>query len=156
MLINMSDDNQTSNARSGPSASSGLKAAPTGHSLRRAFTIDDSSLRRRPGLGHKFDDAANSSSDNVATGSASGPGRRSSNFSDYSLSEARGILNPAADDTSSGSSTESSSLASLSLAFALLPAIAGSLFQNGSAVVTDIMLLGLAGVFLHWSVTQPW
>jgi hypothetical protein len=42
------------------------------------------------------------------------------------------------------------------LAFALLPAISGALFKNGSAIVTDIMLLGLAGVFLHWSVTQPW
>ncbi|KAH8176213.1 hypothetical protein LIA77_04631 [Sarocladium implicatum] len=154
----MSDDNQTSGAKPGPSSSSATSAAPTGHSLRRAFTIDDrdSSLRRRPGLGHKFDDAANSSSDNAAGASARGPARRSSNFSDYSLSEARGILNPAADDGSSGSTNDSSSLASLSLAFALLPAIAGSLFQNGSAVVTDIMLLGLAGVFLHWSVTQPW
>jgi hypothetical protein len=44
----------------------------------------------------------------------------------------------------------------LSLAFALLPAISGVLFKNGNAVVTDVMLLGLAGIFLHWSVTQPW
>jgi hypothetical protein len=47
-------------------------------------------------------------------------------------------------------------LPSLSLAFAFLPAISGLLFKNGSAVVTDFMLLGLAGVFLNWSVTQPW
>lgn len=86
-----------------------------------------------------------------------GNGRRSSNFSDYSLSEARGLLNPGArPDDDESASPETSSLAALSLAFALLPAIAGSLFKNGSAVVTDILLLGLAGVFLHWSVTQPW
>jgi hypothetical protein len=30
------------------------------------------------------------------------------------------------------------------------------LFQNGSAVVTDIMLLGLAAIFLNWSVRIPW
>lgn len=88
------------------------------------------------------------------------PPRRSSNFSEYSLSEARDILNPQSRDPGSAdtfsSPGDSSSLASLSLAFALLPALAGVLFKNGSAVVTDVMLLGLAGVFLHWSVTQPW
>ncbi|RCI11100.1 hypothetical protein L249_7188 [Ophiocordyceps polyrhachis-furcata BCC 54312] len=52
--------------------------------------------------------------------------------------------------------TEKSTVASASLAFALLPAIAGVFFKDGHAVVTDIMLLSLAGVFLHWSVTQPW
>jgi|SRR5687767_10868998 hypothetical protein len=147
----MSDDNQTSGPRPA-SSTSGFTAPPAGHSLRRAFTIDDSAIRRRPTLSQRLDEANNSSSDNAAAGA----GRRSSNFSDYSLNEARGILNPAADDGASGASSETSSLASLSLAFALLPAIAGSLFKDGSAVVTDIMLLGLAGVFLHWSVTQPW
>jgi hypothetical protein len=83
------------------------------------------------------------------------PPRRSSNFSDYSLGEARDILNPKPTEFDIPH-PETSSLASLSLAFALLPALAGSLFENGSAVVTDIMLLGLSAVFLNWSVTQPW
>lgn len=42
------------------------------------------------------------------------------------------------------------------LALALLPAIGGILFQNGSAVVTDITLLLLAAIFLNWSVRLPW
>ncbi|KAI5243315.1 hypothetical protein E4T42_07328 [Aureobasidium subglaciale] len=42
------------------------------------------------------------------------------------------------------------------LAFAVLPAIAGLFFTNGSAFVTDIILLGLAALFLNWSVRLPW
>jgi hypothetical protein len=42
------------------------------------------------------------------------------------------------------------------LAFAILPAVAGLLFKNGSAFVTDILLLGLAAVFMHWSIRIPW
>lgn len=42
------------------------------------------------------------------------------------------------------------------LAFAILPAIAGLFFQDGSVFVTDILLLGLAAVFLNWSVRLPW
>ncbi|KAF4585610.1 hypothetical protein GQ602_004915 [Ophiocordyceps camponoti-floridani] len=83
--------------------------------------------------------------------------RRSSLLSDLScdtavregLSSSRVVREPARVD-------EVSTVASASLAFALLPAVAGALFTNGHAVVTDIMLLALAGVFLHWSVTQPW
>lgn len=30
------------------------------------------------------------------------------------------------------------------------------LFQNGSSVITDVMLLGLAAIFLNWSVRLPW
>ena len=42
------------------------------------------------------------------------------------------------------------------LALALLPAVGGMFFHNGSAVVTDLTLLGLAAVFLNWSVRLPW
>lgn len=52
--------------------------------------------------------------------------------------------------------TETTGWHSAPLAFALLPALGGLLFQNGSAVVTDVMLLGLAGIFLNWSVRVPW
>ncbi|KAG6076806.1 hypothetical protein E4U16_002595 [Claviceps sp. LM84 group G4] len=88
-------------------------------------------------------------------GPAAVPLRRSSNFSEYNLDEARDLLNPGAIARATHA-PESSSLASLSLAFALLPAIAGVLVKDGHVLVTDIMLLGLSGVFLHWSVTQPW
>jgi hypothetical protein len=45
---------------------------------------------------------------------------------------------------------------SLPLAFALLPAVAGLIMKDGAQVVTDILLLGLASVFLNWSVRLPW
>ncbi|UNI14185.1 hypothetical protein JDV02_000842 [Purpureocillium takamizusanense] len=119
---------------------------PLGHAVRRTKTFDVSDSlpsRRRPSLASRSE------------ASYDGTPRRSSNFSDYS-SEARDILNPRVQEGTQVPVPESSSLASLSLAFALLPAVAGALFKNGHAVVTDVMLLGLAGVFLHWSVTQPW
>ncbi|OBT43785.1 hypothetical protein VE00_06313 [Pseudogymnoascus sp. WSF 3629] len=45
---------------------------------------------------------------------------------------------------------------SLPLAFALLPALGGLVFKDGSRVVSDVLLLGLAAVFLNWSVRLPW
>jgi hypothetical protein len=42
------------------------------------------------------------------------------------------------------------------LAFAILPAIGGLLFKNGTAFVTDILLLGLAAIFMNWSIKLPW
>jgi hypothetical protein len=42
------------------------------------------------------------------------------------------------------------------LALALLPAIGGIFFKNGSAVITDVTLLILAAIFLNWSVRLPW
>ena len=42
------------------------------------------------------------------------------------------------------------------LAFAIVPAFAGLLFQNGGAVVTDILLLGFGSMFLNWCLRTPW
>ncbi|KAF4957565.1 hypothetical protein FGADI_3033 [Fusarium gaditjirri] len=145
----MTDDHTVSSAGGRPATgtSSSFSAPPPGHGLRRTMTVsvaEDTASRRQHMSPPGFDPI---------------PPRRSSNFSEYSLSEARDLLNPQLRDPSSNecsSPGESSSLASLSLAFALLPAISGVLFKNGNTVVTDVMLLGLAGVFLHWSVTQPW
>ncbi|CAK7563791.1 MAG: hypothetical protein SEPTF4163_001668 [Sporothrix epigloea] len=84
--------------------------------------------------------------------------RRSSNFSDYSQ-DARDFLNlkPLDELTESLRHNQpTSNWDSLPLAFALLPAVGGLLFQGGSSFVTDLLLLCLGGVFLHWSVTQPW
>ncbi|KAB8236007.1 hypothetical protein ETB97_010668 [Aspergillus alliaceus] len=92
--------------------------------------------------------------------------RRNSTFSD-SVSEARNSIRSSTDDlffprVARGSydtadvSNEESHWHSAPLGLALLPAIAGVFFQNGSAVVTDVTLLILAAIFLNWSVRLPW
>lgn len=89
--------------------------------------------------------------------------RRNSMFSD-SISEARRSIFSSTDDlllpnvrnNDLGTVHEPSHWHSVPLALALLPAVGGLLFQNGSAVVTDATLLGLAAVFLNWSVRLPW
>ena len=89
--------------------------------------------------------------------------RRSSTFSN-SVSEARhsifsstdDLLLPKAKNSGIGIAHEPSHWHSVPLALALLPAVGGLLFQNGSAVITDVTLLGLAAVFLNWSVRLPW
>ena len=120
-----------------------------GARIRRAFTIDESNLRTR-----------RSSAANVA---GNIPRRRSSNFSELSLSEARKAFRTSTDDLllprPSNAGRESSNTTawhSAPLAFALLPAIGGMLFKNGSSIITDVMLLGLAAIFLNWSVRLPW
>jgi hypothetical protein len=45
---------------------------------------------------------------------------------------------------------------SASLLFVALPAFAGIFFENGSAVMTDVLMLGLGCLFLYWSVKWPW
>lgn len=42
------------------------------------------------------------------------------------------------------------------MAFALLPALFGVVFEGGNALATDIMLLGLVFIFLRYTITQPW
>jgi hypothetical protein len=130
--------------------------APVGHGLRRAQTIDESAqFRHRP--------STNRFSTNNDAPNPDPTRRRSSNFSEYSLNEIRKNFQSSTDDLllprpSSKIHDEHSpsNWHSAPLAFALLPAIGGMLFQNGSAVVTDIMLLGLAAIFLNWSVRIPW
>jgi hypothetical protein len=133
------------------SSQSPRSAAPTpGVPIRRAMTAGDESARR-------FVPPATE---------APTPGvrRRSSNFSDYSLNEARKTFQSSTDDLlfpkprTPGIQPENDSSAwhSTPLAFALLPALGGMLFKNGSSVITDIMLLGLAAIFLNWSVRLPW
>lgn len=51
---------------------------------------------------------------------------------------------------------DSSIMSSLPLAFALLPALFGVLFEGGGAIITDVMLLGLVFIFLRYTITQPW
>ncbi|KAL4916794.1 hypothetical protein BDW62DRAFT_94547 [Aspergillus aurantiobrunneus] len=103
----------------------------------------------------------------IAEGSPSGhTQRRNSTFSD-SVSETRNTIRSSTDDLffpraarnyddNDDSRDEESHWHSAPLGLALLPAIAGVFFQNGSAVVTDVTLLALAAVFLNWSVRLPW
>lgn len=42
------------------------------------------------------------------------------------------------------------------LAFAILPAVGGLLFKNGSTFVTDVLLLVMAAIFMNWSIRLPW
>ena len=91
-------------------------------------------------------------------------GRRSSMLSDFSLEDARNSIRSSTDDLllpkvhagRPDGIQEPSVWHSSPLAFALLPAVGGLLFTNGSAVITDFTLLGLAAVFLNWSVRLPW
>jgi len=55
-----------------------------------------------------------------------------------------------------GADIEFSHWHSAPLALAILPAIAGVLFKEGGTVVTDVMLLCLAAMFLNWCVRAPW
>ena len=92
---------------------------------------------------------------------SAGLDRRNSTLSD-SLSEARNSIRSSTDDlflprvSKDRDSLEESHWHSSPLGLALLPAIAGIFFQNGSSIVTDVTLLVLAAIFLNWSVRLPW
>ncbi|KAF9250481.1 hypothetical protein DTO006G1_5293 [Penicillium roqueforti] len=89
--------------------------------------------------------------------------RRNSTLSD-TLSEARNSIRSSTDDLflprvekGHGTlSTEESHWHSAPLGLALLPAIAGIFFHEGSSFVTDVTILVLAAIFLNWSVRLPW
>ncbi|KAJ5602985.1 hypothetical protein N7537_005941 [Penicillium hordei] len=89
--------------------------------------------------------------------------RRNSTLSD-SLSEARNSIRSSTDDlflprVAKGHDAipaEESNWHSAPLGLALLPAIAGIFFHEGSSFVTDVTLLVLAAIFLNWSVRLPW
>jgi hypothetical protein len=92
------------------------------------------------------------------------PGRRSSNLSEYS--DTRHSFRSSTDSLfpqthkknmdTLATSNEPTVWHSAPLAFAILPAAAGVFFQDGSAVVTDILLLGLCSLFLNFCVRAPW
>lgn len=126
----------------------------SGSRSRQKLTGEDSTQPRRP-LSGRF-----ASLDEVANPITSR--RRSSNISLDSINDARRSLQESTDDLflprvkQVESDDEPSNWQSAPLAFALLPAIGGMLFTNGSAVVSDVLLLCLAAVFLNWSVRLPW
>ena len=92
--------------------------------------------------------------------------RRGSVFSDFSTDDGRGSMRSSTDNLlrtttrrevmDDGADIEFSHWHSAPLAWAILPAIAGVLFKEGGTVVTDVMLLCLAAMFLNWCVRAPW
>lgn len=83
--------------------------------------------------------------------------RRSSTLSTFSFSDANRefqehILDPGADLGCEPSSWWSR----VPIMCALLPPVVGVIFQGGSSYVSDLFMIGLSGIFLHWSVTMPW
>ncbi|EEA29005.1 hypothetical protein TMatcc_002635 [Talaromyces marneffei ATCC 18224] len=125
------------------------------HSGANLNSLNPANLRQRPlGRAATFADASPSKY------------RRNSTISD-TVSEARQsirdstdeLLFPRAKATSINPRVEGqhdSHWQSAPLALALLPAVGGMFFNNGSAFVTDATLLILAAVFLNWSVRLPW
>jgi hypothetical protein len=83
-------------------------------------------------------------------------GRRGSLLSELSLQEATMALRNTTEQVFVPTASESSPWHSIPLAFAVLPAIGGVLFTNGNYFVTDVMLLFLVAVFLHWLIKFPW
>lgn len=142
---------------SGSAPAPGTASAPSGHAFRRAVTVDEAfQLRRKPTL------ASFPSSDHPESPSQRLQ-RRSSTLSDFSISEARRNLRDSTDDILNPSGAKHGmahdhpgALAALPVAFALLPALFGVLFEGGNAITTDVMLLGLVFIFLRYTITQPW
>jgi hypothetical protein len=95
---------------------------------------------------------------------ATAPRRRNSTLSQYS--DTRHSFRSSTDDLQQflgkndmdklTTTDEVSFWHSAPLAFAIVPAVAGLLFQNGGAIVTDILLLGFGSLFLNWCVRTPW
>lgn len=123
---------------------------------RRTLTGEESTPFRRP-LSGRF-----ASLNEAASSPSCSPPRRSSTFSSDSWGEATRSFHESTDDlllpraSRTATEDEPSPWQSAPLVFALLPAIGGLMFQNGGAVVSDVLLLGLAAVFLNWSVRLPW
>lgn len=120
----------------------------------RTESPSPSSLRHRPPL----------RASTVASGGGGLSRRRSSIFSE-SLSETHRSFRTSTDDLllprarspdATEDHLETSHWHSLPLGLALLPAVGGLFFKDGSAVVTDITLLGLAAIFLNWALRLPW
>lgn len=73
-----------------------------------------------------------------------------------SLQDAKSVLHSTTQSVLAPTDTENPTWHSIPLAFAVLPAVGGVLFQGGHFFITDVMLLFLVAVFLHWLVKFPW
>ena len=131
----------------------------------RSNNPGSSQLRHRHGGGrHHPSSAANQVDESIAPAPPGPKLRRASTLSD-TVSEARQSIKSSTDELflprvdAGRHATEhehESAWQSTPLALALLPALAGIFFHNGTAVFTDLTLLVLAAVFLNWSIRLPW
>ena len=133
--INVQISSAKSTARHNSSSSSPLRQRPLG----RAATVADVSnpLRHRRSSTFSVSDSVDDARQSIR-------------------SSTEDLLLPRARSPDVHADHEHSHWHSIPLALALLPALGGLFFEGGSAVVTDLTLLGLAAVFLNWSVRLPW
>ncbi|KAF2404795.1 hypothetical protein EJ06DRAFT_470346 [Trichodelitschia bisporula] len=83
-----------------------------------------------------------------------GPGLRRTRSRQFSLASTDSVFS--AGDRPVVEADEPSIWHMGSLLFVALPAVAGLFFENGSSVMTDVLLLGLGCLFLYWSIRWPW
>jgi len=132
----------------GYEASSLDNAPPPGFGLRRAATIGQPSQIRRRLTGNNPPPSIDNNNNTFSS-----IRRRSSTYSEYLETSADELLNPSKSTTDE---IKKSPFVHIPLVSALLPAIAGIFFDNGADFFSDLILLAIAGIFLRWSVTQPW
>lgn len=91
--------------------------------------------------------------------------RRQSSFISETLSETRRSLRSSTDDIflprakgqdDQQDDEDSNHWHSAPLVLALLPAVGGMFFTNGSAFITDVTLLAMAAIFMNWALRSPW
>lgn len=129
-----------------------MAEAPVADSLNGASDVPPTLRQRMLNRAATFSDDASRSSL---------PRRRSSVHSDTRpsvRSSTDSLLRPSGSSGNSrfSKNDEPSFWHSAPLAFAIVPAFAGLLFQNGVAVVTDILLLVFGSMFLNWCLRSPW
>lgn len=128
----------------GPTGGESSSSAP--ETLRRRSTVADTA--RRPSAAGLF--ASDMPPDDRSR-------RRSSTFSAYSFSDAnREFQDEIVDPGPKIERTQRTWKSWLPIMFAVIPPVAGLLFKNGADFFSDLTLLFLATVFLHWSTTAPW
>lgn len=116
-----------------------------------------------PMMGNLLREKARQGSDGPRLSTTSIPRRRSSVLS-YASDTKQSVHSSASDfilpslavDRKNTPEENASHWHSSPLAFAILPAVGGLFFKDGSAFITDVLLLGLAAIFLNWSVRLPW
>lgn len=135
-----------SRSTGGPAVGESSSSAP--ETLRRRSTVPGPDAARRPS-------AAGLHASELLSEDRSR--RRSSTFSTYTFSEVnRDFQEEIVDPGPKLETTRRTWKALLPVLFAVIPPVAGLLFKNGADFFTDLTLLGLASIFLHWSTTAPW
>ncbi|KAI1263945.1 hypothetical protein F5Y18DRAFT_391936 [Xylariaceae sp. FL1019] len=143
--LNLNSPASASRVTASSATSNDVRSSSPEFPLRRAATASYPCVRRRIPSTNPPSSAENHTSADLR--------RRSSTYSDLRETSADELLNPSKSDTDT---IATSHFVYIPLILALLPALAGIFFENGAAFFTDLTLLSIAALFLHWSVTQPW